>query len=68
MELDPVSAFRVIEELARIDSAAGWNIAIANASEPFGAWFPDDASEEDFWARNYGDGRCVQSTASCRAG
>lgn len=48
LELDPVSAFRVIEELARIDSAAGWNIAIANASEPFGAWFPDEATEEVF--------------------
>lgn len=48
LELDPVAAFRVIEELARIDSAAGWNIAIANASEPFGAWFPDEATEEVF--------------------
>jgi len=48
LELDPVSAFRVIEELARIDSAAGWNIAIANASEPFGAWFSDAATEEVF--------------------
>ena len=48
LELDPVSAFRVIEELARIDSAAGWNIAIANASEPFGAWFSDEATKEVF--------------------
>ena len=44
-ELDPVSAYKVIEALARIDSAAGWNIAIANASEPFGAWFGDEATE-----------------------
>ena len=29
LELDPVSAFRVIEELSRIDSAAGWNVALA---------------------------------------
>ena len=37
LELDPVSAFRVIEELSRIDSAAGWNVALptpANLSEP----------------------------------
>ena len=34
LELDPVSAFRVIEELSRIDSAAGWNVALANACEP----------------------------------
>jgi alkylation response protein AidB-like acyl-CoA dehydrogenase len=48
LEFDPVSAFRVVEELARIDSAAGWNISIANASEPFGAWFSDDTTEEVF--------------------
>ncbi len=48
LDFDPVSAFRVIEELARIDSAAGWNVAIANASEPFGAWFSDDATAEVF--------------------
>jgi alkylation response protein AidB-like acyl-CoA dehydrogenase len=48
LELDPVSAFRVIEELARIDSAAGWNVAIANATEPFGAWYSDETSEEVF--------------------
>jgi alkylation response protein AidB-like acyl-CoA dehydrogenase len=43
-----VSAFRVVEELARIDSAAGWNVAIANASEPFGAWFSDETTTEVF--------------------
>ena len=48
LELDPVSGFRVIEELARIDSAAGWNVAIANATEPFGAWFSDETSAEVF--------------------
>jgi indole-3-acetate monooxygenase len=48
LELDPVSAFRVIEELSRIDSAAGWNPFIANASEPFGAWFSDETTAEVF--------------------
>jgi alkylation response protein AidB-like acyl-CoA dehydrogenase len=48
LELDPVSAFRVIEELARIDSAAGWNVSLANATEPFGAWFSDETTEEVF--------------------
>jgi alkylation response protein AidB-like acyl-CoA dehydrogenase len=48
LELDPVSAFRVIEELSRIDSAAGWNVAIAIASEPFGAWFSDETTAEVF--------------------
>src|SRR6185503_13227592 len=37
LELDPVSAFRVIEALSRIDSAAGWNVALANSIEPLGA-------------------------------
>ena len=48
LELDPVSAFRVIEELSRIDSAAGWNVAIANAAEPFGAWYSDETTAEVF--------------------
>ena len=43
-----MSAFRVIEELARIDSAAGWNVSLANATEPFGAWFSDETTEEVF--------------------
>jgi alkylation response protein AidB-like acyl-CoA dehydrogenase len=48
LELDPVSAFRVIEELSRIDSAAGWNVALANACEPFGPWFSDGTTAAVF--------------------
>lgn len=48
LELDPGSAFRVIEELSRIDSAAGWNVTQANAMEPMGAWLPDGAGETIF--------------------
>jgi indole-3-acetate monooxygenase len=48
LELDPVSAFQVIEELSRIDSAAGWNVALANSTEPFGAWFSDETTAEVF--------------------
>jgi len=48
LELDPVSAFRVLEELSRIDSAAGWNVAQANNAEPFGAWFSDATTAEVF--------------------
>ena len=48
LEFDPVSAFRVIEELSRIDSAAGWNVALANACEPFGPWFSDGTTAEVF--------------------
>ncbi|MCO6512294.1 MAG: acyl-CoA dehydrogenase family protein [Aridibacter famidurans] len=36
--LDPVTCFRMIEEVSRIDSAVGWNVGIANGFEPFGAW------------------------------
>ena len=48
LELDPVAGFRVMEELARIDSAAGWNVMIANASEVFGAWYSDEVTDEVF--------------------
>ena len=45
---DPVSGFRIVEELSRIDSAAGWNVAVANGCEVFGAWFSDEVAEEVF--------------------
>ena len=50
-ELDPVTAFRLIEAVSRIDGATGWNVGISNASEPFGAWLSDAASEEVFRTR-----------------
>ncbi|MDX1488866.1 MAG: hypothetical protein R3268_11735 [Acidiferrobacterales bacterium] len=43
---DPVSAFRVVEALTRIDSALGWNVALGNCAEPFGAWFPEETNTE----------------------
>ena len=48
LNLDPVSAFRVGEALARIDSAAAWNVQVCNTSELFGGWFGDAASDEIF--------------------
>lgn len=48
LELDPMTGFRVIEELARIDSAASWNLQVAIAHDLFGPWFPDDAAREIF--------------------
>lgn len=48
LELSPSDEFRVIEALARIDSAAAWNVQISNASELFGGWFSDDATAEVF--------------------
>ncbi|MHC4989753.1 MAG: acyl-CoA dehydrogenase family protein [Planctomycetota bacterium] len=47
-ELDPMDGFRLIEELARIDSAAGWNVGLANAVETTGPWFCDEVTEEVF--------------------
>jgi alkylation response protein AidB-like acyl-CoA dehydrogenase len=45
---DPVSGFRVVEALSRVDSAVGWNVAIANSIELFGAYLDDDATGEIF--------------------
>lgn len=47
-ELDPVSAFRVLEEVSTIDTAAGWNLQLSNGFDFFGAWFEDDAAKEIF--------------------
>lgn len=46
LEVDPMSAFRVLEEVARIDSAAGWNLQLSTAVDALGAWFPDDSAAE----------------------
>lgn len=50
--IDPVTEYRVAEELARIDSAAAWNVQVSNASELFGGWFGDDATEDIFGSRD----------------
>jgi alkylation response protein AidB-like acyl-CoA dehydrogenase len=48
LEVDPITTFRVLEEVSRIDSAAGWNLQLASAVDAFGAWFPDDGAREIF--------------------
>ena len=48
LEVDPVTAMRVFEEVARLDSAAGWNLQLSSAVTPFFAWFPDAGAEEIF--------------------
>ncbi len=48
LELDPITAFRAFEEVARIDSAASWNLTLGNGVDAFGAWFPDDGAQEIF--------------------
>ena len=48
LEVDPMTAFQVLEEVARIDSAAGWNLQLSTAVDALGAWFPDDRAAEIF--------------------
>jgi len=48
LEVEPAFAFRVIEEVSRIDSAAGWNLQIAVAHDMFAPWFGDRAAQEIF--------------------
>ncbi len=45
-ELDPVSMYRIVEEIARHDTATGWNVQLANAIEFVAAWLPDHGSAE----------------------
>ena len=46
LELDPVSMFRVVEEVARHDSAAGWTLQLSLAVESCLAWLPDAGAAE----------------------
>ena len=48
LEVAPTAGFSVIEEVARIDSAAGWNLALSMGGDMFGAWFDDDTAKEIF--------------------
>ena len=48
MELHPVEAYKVWEAVSRIDSAAGWNLQIANAVASFAVWLPPEGGEEVF--------------------
>lgn len=45
-EVHPVVAYEVWEAIARIDSAAGWNLQIAAAAAGFAAWLPAEGSAE----------------------
>jgi len=48
LEVDPVTGLRVMEAVARIDSAAGWNLCLAGGGEVFAPWFSDRAAQEIF--------------------
>src|SRR5262245_33127213 len=46
LELDPVSIFKVVEAVARQDSAAGWNLQLSLAVHWMLAWLPDEGAAE----------------------
>jgi alkylation response protein AidB-like acyl-CoA dehydrogenase len=46
LEVDPMTAFQVLEAVSRIDSAAGWNLQLSSGIDAIGAWFPDDGAKE----------------------
>ena len=48
LELHPVEALRVIEAVARIDSAAGWCLNISQSVGSFACWLPKQGGEELF--------------------
>lgn len=48
LEIDPMTAFRVFEEVSRLNSAAGWNLQLSCGLDPFGAWFSDEGAQEVF--------------------
>ncbi len=45
-ELHPVEAYRVVEAVARIDSAAAWNLNQSYAVATVAAWLPKEGGEE----------------------
>ncbi|CAI8894161.1 acyl-CoA dehydrogenase family protein [Methylocaldum szegediense] len=47
-----VIGLRVIEEISRIDGAAGWNLPIAVAHDMFAPWFGDQAARDIRIRRN----------------
>jgi indole-3-acetate monooxygenase len=48
LELPPLDAMRVWEEVARIDSAAAWNLVMNQAISAYAAWLPAEGAREVF--------------------
>jgi alkylation response protein AidB-like acyl-CoA dehydrogenase len=46
LEVDPITALRVFEEVSRLHTAAGWNLQISVAGFSFAAWLPQEAAGE----------------------
>ena len=45
-EADPITLVRVVEEISRVDGAAGWCMAIGGEYGVFGGYLPADAARE----------------------
>ena len=45
-EIDPLTFVRVIEEISKVDGAAGWCLAICGGNNVFGGYLPADAARE----------------------
>jgi alkylation response protein AidB-like acyl-CoA dehydrogenase len=45
-EADPMTLVRVVEEISRVDGAAGWCMAIGGEYGAFGGYLPADAARE----------------------
>lgn len=46
LKTDAVTVIRVLEEVSRLDSKAGWDLMISQGSVGFSAWFPGQTSRE----------------------
>jgi indole-3-acetate monooxygenase len=46
LEVDPMTTFRVLEEVSRIDAATGWNLQLTTAIDSLGPWFSEDGAKE----------------------
>lgn len=48
LEVDPVTGMQVFEQLAKYDSAAGWNLQLTAGIDIILQWFSDEGMEEVF--------------------
>ncbi len=47
-EIDPLTAFRAVEELSRVDGSVGWCSFVANSISIYTGWLPADLSRDLF--------------------
>ncbi len=47
-EIDPITAFRAVEELSKVDGSVGWCSFVASAISIYAGWVPADLGRELF--------------------